>query len=499
MRSGTKVSSGLLVLAGVSLPVLATISGQAAAPRTAPSHDINATHDPRYRWGESAIAINPRNPNNLVIASVGTGFTSTCQAKSSECQTIPVELAPGFKFPQPKGMFERPDFNAIAAFVSFDRGKSWKEVRVPTTPRGFPSIRSAGDPHVTATADGTFYFSFDNMNWGTTDKPLTNAGIGVSKSTDGGRTWSVPVLSGTPIDGPKITADLSTGTIYEASSSQLGPNSTGDSNTPRGKITDRWLVSSKDGIHWTKPQGMGGLGGSMSAAHGIFATAFKTSAQPGPFSSANNDLCGTAPKPCTIFQTTSDAGSAWSRHVVSAPNDYGSNPNVPMVAADPSRKGHFALAVPMKGSGGFLVYQTRDAGATWSEPVSVTEDPGRTHFHPWMAYSRQGMLGIMWRTRQPEPGKPAAPVVGFGEPAEPYNIWAAVSRDGGTTFSAPLKVSSADSPAPQAGPFGGSGDDYSGFAVDSNYVYVVWADWRSKERDDYFRAIRLDEFGPARK
>src|SRR5689334_17354585 len=115
MRSGSKVATGLIALAGVSLATLAALSGQAAAPRIAPSHDLNATHDPRYRWGESAIAVNPRNPNNLVIASVGTGFTSTCQAKISECQTIPVELAPGFKFPQPKGMFERPDFNAIAA------------------------------------------------------------------------------------------------------------------------------------------------------------------------------------------------------------------------------------------------------------------------------------------------------------------------------------------------------------------------------------------------
>jgi len=58
-------------------------------------------------------------------------------------------------------------------------------------------------------------------------------------------------------------------------------------------------------------------------------------------------------------------------------------------------------------------------------------------------------------------------------------------------------VSSADSPAPQAG-FAG-GDDYSGVAVDGDHVYVVWADWRSKERDNYFRAIPLNAFPTARK
>ena len=482
-------SPPLVLKAGTAPPPPPPPSRPPPSPPVPGARDINVTNDVRYRWGELGIAVNPRNPNNIVIATQGLGLTQACLATSPDCRMVPAELTPGILFREPSGRFSRPDFDIITAFTSFDRGRTWKRVNVPTTPRGFPTIRSAGDPHITAGMDGTFYFSFDAMNWGTAERPLPNAGVAVSKSIDGGRTWSIPVLTGTSMDGPKITADLITGTIYEASSGPIGPKATGDPNTPEGKVVDRWLVSSTEGVSWTRPQPMGGTGFSMSAAHGILATAFKTSATSSIVSAANDALCGSAPKPCTIFQTTTDAGASWSRHVIPVPADFVADPTVPMVAADPSRKGHFALAVPMKARGGYLVYRTNDAGATWSGPASVTEDAGKAHFLPWMAYSRQGVLAIMWRTRQTAAGSPASA-------PSPYNVWAAISRDGGTTFSVPLKVSSADSPPSETS---GGGDDYSALSVEGNHVYVGWADWRSKERDNYFRAIHLDEFTPARK
>ena len=110
-----------------------------------------------------------------------------------------------------------------------------------------------------------------------------------------------------------------------------------------------------------------------------------------------------------------------------------------------------------------------------------------------MAYLPQGVLALMWRTSQAcTAGQTPAPTQGLGGPSLPYNVWAAVSRDGGTTFSAPLKVSSEDSPAAQS-QFSG-GDDYSSVAVDGDFVYVAWADWRSKERDNYFRAVPISAF-----
>jgi hypothetical protein len=463
--------------------------------------DIEVTKDPTHRWGENNIVVNPKNPENLVIATVGTGFTKDCREHSPACQLVMADFGVGRPFPQAKGIFTVADFNVVAAIVSFDRGKTWKSIRIPVTPADHPDLTGAGDPSVAATADGTFYFSFDDTNWGTPGRALPDAGVAVSKSTDGGTSWSTPVLTGTPIDGPKMTADTSTGKIYEASSTLLGPHSTGDAKSAAGKEMDRWLVSSKDGLHWTAPQAMGGVGMSMSAAHGVLATAFEASVQPTMFSAPNAQLCGGKKAPCVIFETTTDAGKTWTRHVLPGPASASNAPDSqPMVAADPSKRGQFAVAVPINGRE-YHVYRTHDAGQTWQGPVGLTEDVGKTHYHSAMAYSEKGVLAIMWQTAQSPPGQSAmaAPAGGpGGGPAFPYNVWAAISRDGGTSFSAPLKISSAESPAPPSDPFGNAGDDYSSIAVSGNHVYVTWADWRSQERANFFRDVALEDFNKQR-
>ena len=460
--------------------------------------EVNVTNDPSHRWGEQRIAVNPKNPNNIVMATVGTGSTTECQAHSPDCQLVSADLGLGIKIQQSRGMFTNPDFTVVAAFVSFDRGKTWKRAHIPVIPAGYPdlSMPMPGDPCVTVTPDGTFYFSFDDLNWGTPEHGLPSAGVGVVKSTDGGLSWTGPVLTGTPVDGPSIVADTNTGTVYAASSTYLGPRSTGDAKAPQGKINTRWLASSMDGVHWTTPQPMGGFAVSSTAAHGVLATAFKTTGQNGMFSAANNELCGDKPAPCMIFETTKDSGATWSRHVMAVAIPSGSQvPDQPLVAADPAKEGHFAVAVPMEGKG-YNVYRTRDAGNTWSGPAIVSEDSSKRHYHGALAFSRRGILGLMWRTSQPKAGETAtapADVPGVW-PGFPYNVWAAVSRDGGATFSEPLKVSGEDSPAPQPGQFASSGDDYSSIAVDADYVYVGWAAWRPVERQNFFNALKLEEF-----
>jgi hypothetical protein len=299
--------------------------------------------------------------------------------------------------------------------------------------------------------------------------------------------------------------------IYEASTGQLGSPSKGDPKLPPIPITapgDRWLVASRDGVHWTEPQPFGGVGafppGTFgAAAGGMFATAFKTS---------NADLCA-GPQQCTLFQTTTDAGATWSRHVVSLPSDAS---GAPLVAADPQAPGRFTIAVLTSGQAQFSVYQTQDAGNTWSGPTTITDDPTKTHFHPWMAYSPKGVVGLMWQTNvnsAPAPaggGLPAAlsesalealpePVREGVEaqtagPPSPYNVWAATSGDGGATFSEPLKISKADSPAPQPFLPYGIGDDFSFIALSGTHAFVGWADYRPGDRQGFFSAVDLDAF-----
>jgi hypothetical protein len=100
----------------------------------------------------------------------------------------------------------------------------------------------------------------------------------------------------------------------------------------------------------------------------------------------------------------------------------------------------------------------------------------------------------MWRTYEPDPANRGA-----SPPIMPYSVWAAVSKDGGATFSKPLKISKANSPAPPADPedaFSYVGDHGpSGMAMDGEGgVYVVWADWTPGERAIFFSAINAKAF-----
>jgi hypothetical protein len=441
--------------------------------------ELNVTNDASYRYGEHQTAINPRNPKNIVYATVGVGFTKECQEHSTDCQLVTATFGQGMKIPQARGIFENPKFTVVAAYSTLDGGKTWKRAIVPVSPAGHPNICCSGDPSVAVTRDGTFYISFDANDWGTPEHPLPDSGVGVSKSTDGGLTWGVPVLAGTAIDGPKLTSDPNTGMVYEASGG-------------------RDVVSSMDGVHWTKPEHEGSMGMSMSAANGEFATTFKTSGQAGIFGGRpNNDLCGTNPAPCVVFETSRDSGVTWSRHVAPVQNLSGSPFDQPMVAADPSKAGHFAIAVPADGKE-FHVYQTRDSGNRWSNPVTITEDPTKHHYHAAMAYSRKGVLGLMWRSMQPAPGQTVSGVPAGGPgggPGVPYNVWAVVSRDGGNSFSTPLKVSTKDSFAPESTMFGNAGDDYSSLSIEGDNVYVGWAQWMTgDERQGFLSLLRLSDF-----
>jgi hypothetical protein len=479
-------------------------AGASAHPKSAPAPtatEVNVSKDPTNRYGEPEIAVNPKNPNNLVYAVLTMGTTYACQrAKRPVCAA-----ANSVYGPQPQGLLgDTPGFSHVRVYASFDGGKSWKRsTNVPAFPPQHPQLVERGDPLITAGPDGTFYLGWDDIRFCACPTTIIDAGgIAVSKSTDGGRHWSTPVLSGTAVDRPFFAADLSTGTIYEASTGPIGANSKGDPSLPKTPIggpgNDRMLVASKDGVHWSDPKpfgGFAGIGAFGSAAQGVYATAFTPT---------DASRCG-GTVGCLVFQTTTDQGATWSRHPLPVPPGSSSSP---LIAADPTTRDHFAIAVLNAAGTQFLVFQTKDAGTTWTGPTTVTDDASKRHFHAWLAYSPKGVLGLMWQTNVnggpgASGGFPAAvPEKIPGEvedqaaaPASPYRVWAAISTDGGTTFSAALAVSKRDSPAPQTPllPFG-IGDDFSFVTLSGTHAYVAWADYRPGDRQAFFSAIDLRAF-----
>ena len=275
-RSVGGTTRKLLVAVALAAVVAVCSSAQSTSSATSKSSpvsalrptQVNVTNDPTLRYGEPEVAVNPKNPDNLVYHVMRTKQTYACEKQGdANCTTFSYGLA--------QGQFNDPHWIGTKVFVSFDRGRTWKNAKVPPVPkyRGFPGeakghsdLTLGGDPMVTATANGTFYIAWDISH--ETLSPITDSsgGVAVSKSTDGGRTWSTPVLTGTPLDRPWMTTDLSTGTIYLASGSPPGTGSLGSFSTGNNKQPlstppgDRWLVSSHDGVHWTAPRRLGGGG-----------------------------------------------------------------------------------------------------------------------------------------------------------------------------------------------------------------------------------------------
>jgi hypothetical protein len=210
------------------------------------------TNDTKRRFGAPHVAVNPKNPDNIVVlASSNFGYTRACvpAPKGSDCEMI----SAGSPFlTQPRGFYKTPGFMDIGVFTSFDRGKTFKQIDVSMlVPPGHREVNAKGEGPIAATADGNFYIAFNAINWGQWEtQPTTffpNGGVGVIKSTDGGVTWNWVSYSGTPSDWPYGGSDLSSGAFYVSSGlaglSTLGPRSTGLADSTEGKIADRWISS----------------------------------------------------------------------------------------------------------------------------------------------------------------------------------------------------------------------------------------------------------------
>jgi hypothetical protein len=129
--------------------------------------NVDVTNDTKRRFGAPHVAVNPKNPDNIVVlASSNFGYTRACvpAPKGSDCEMI----SAGSPFlTQPRGFYKTPGFMDIGVFTSFDRGKTFKQIDVSMlVPPGHREVNAKGEGPIAATADGNFYIAFNAINWG---------------------------------------------------------------------------------------------------------------------------------------------------------------------------------------------------------------------------------------------------------------------------------------------------------------------------------------------
>ncbi|MBZ5571888.1 MAG: glycoside hydrolase [Acidobacteriia bacterium] len=196
--------------------------------------------------------------------------------------------------------------------------------------------------------------------------------------------------------------------------------------------------------------------------------------------------CDTSPNFCddnklhVLFSKSSDGGNTWSepRLIVTAnyiyplPNtDNVGVADIPIIAVDNSSGPHSGnLYVCMYNwTGCYMrvgVIRSSDSGNTESRPVPVAP-VSDTHdqFFPWLSVSPTGLVGVSWLDRRNDPAN------------IDYQAFAAISTDGGLSFSPNIQLTTAFSNPNH----NGAGNDWMG-----NYTGNTWAG------PNYFVAAWMD-------
>ncbi len=308
------------------------------------------------------------------------------------------------------------------------------------------------------------------------------------RSLDGGLTWSKPIQvrhsSETPdfaIDRPWISVDRSGGSregwLYVVTISFFGDSNHGPPQHVHLKRSEDHGATWGPGIQIDNTwHGTGPLAGAPSpAVVGVGGDGRLWIVYP----SVNSAACPGAA--CLLAAVSTDGGLIFTRSKVSnvSPASRRGYILFQTLTADPVRPGHCSVAWPdgrldARGSD-LLLVQSRDGGTSWSAPVRINDNPpglGVGIDQPWAAAGPDGSLAIVWRDRRS---------AGTGAHV-PFEIFTAISTDGGEHFLPDRKLSDQPSPYDRAP----CCNSFLGLALDENWIHAVWCDFRDNRWNNYY-------------
>lgn len=369
---------------------------------------------------------------------------------------------------------------------STDGGSTWADG--DGTPSG-PDIVNVGDPSVVVNRKGVFYYASMALDY----RGINGARgvIGVARSVDGGRTFGNPVvvtsdlppLQGSPGPSGEVTLHLSDkelmavdasggprdGTLYVAWTDYAATTFPGGYSRTSTQIM--MSHSADGGSNWSTPV-------AVSNGH----TQISVSTQSfGPFVSGASLAVGPHGEVYCAWEEN-NTGSTYSDEQISRSDDGGvtfaisesvavhlwdvGNPIENVISGGPRINEFPSLAVDHKSGTLYLAYASApttfpgditdpstndrsnvyvirsvDRGKTWAGPVKLNDDAtSNDQFFPVIAVNDSGTVGAIWYDRRIDPYN------------QRFDVYSAQSRDGGRSFSANQRVTSASSPLVQTNP-----------------------------------------------
>lgn len=376
------------------------------------------TDNTQEAQNEPFVAVNPNNSNHVVVGA------NNWQAGN--------------------GSYE------VAAYVSFDGGATWASSN-PYVNRHAGRMNAA-DPTIAFGADGAVYFAFVALS------PADGA-IAVSRSNDGGLTWSSQTWA-TPFtsaaDKPALAEGNGNLYLYYQNNALYG------------------RVSNNGGASWSSAVAIE-AGGRNAApvvdSKGNVSVFYNT---------ANTikvaRLSGSSTRASYTVSTVANATPLQSRPTRYRAGIY------PAAGVDGNGNMYVAWADGRnKGMGNDILYSRSADGSTWSAPVVLnTDGTSADQLMPALAVSKAGTVTAIWLDNRND----AANVN--------YDIYTATARDG-VNFGANERVTSVSSnpyndPRTQGRMIG----DYFGITMGDGVAYAAWADSRNDNQDIYMAPIALN-------
>ncbi len=414
-------------------------------------------NDPNKMQNESSIAVNPKNPLNLIASAVDY------RAESSSW-----------------------------VYVSHDGGRTWENINLG---KPFPDWRSSNDPSVMFDNDGTGYFVYGGFGTFESQYPVMvgENGVFFARTTDEGRTWKahIPVilhkgeqtLDSTFEDKYYIQVDNSPKSPWhhdlyvpwkrvspKDSATQIviaKSTDRGDTWSAPVNISDRLPGSSEDTtfgqsfpLCTTGPNGEVYVVWNHGPKHSV-----------GFSKSTDGGKTFTTPRYIEEYNrfgiTTNIAGQGY-RHTVKGVVRAESYPVIQCDISEGPRKGWLYLCWAADPIPNIYFARSTDGGDTWSSPVVAHSDTTNDQFWPWLSIDPlTGDLGMMYLDSRND----KANIM--------IECFVSYSPDGGTTWKD--KRAADISSDLRLNPFTANAfaGDYSGNAFYNGYIYPSWVDMRS--------------------
>lgn len=412
--------------------------------------NIDVSNEPGPQ-SETSIAINPANPNQVV-------------AGSNEIFRLPMR-----------------------GYFSSDGGKTWGAVDLPLPP---PLNRSGtdfgSDPAVAWDTQGNVFYAYIVVFFNQGFDAITGTEMAVARSSDAGRTWTSTYFnfnsgSGKFNDKPYIAVDTNPASPFRDTVYAAWDNASLASG--QSAANDVILVSrSTDGGRtFSAPVVASGTGSGPRAVIG--ADPFV--APDGTLHVAWNDITGNQ----IVEASSADGGQSFGPTHIISPTQVAFDVAIPAQASrgalvypacgadmstGPNRGNLYCSWMHETPANGTDIFMSRsaDGGSTWSAPLRVNDDPtgvANDQFNQWLSVDpSDGSVNMSWNDTRNDPAHLST------------DIFFARSADGGLSFSNNVQVTTAPTNETCCGAdLGNQYGDYEGIAVMDGSIHPVWTDRRA--------------------